>query len=160
MPSYIKDKWGDTIRAEITSLFDSETFSFSKKPLPADEIIPAKLAMKTKLNSYGGIDKLKARIYLRGDMQIKDENHNSWSPTASTRLLKCLITDAAQNKTIVYQLDFIQAFVQSETKKRMFVLLDEEYENVCPNFAGHFGRPLSLLKKCLYGANFSGKRWY
>ena len=79
--------------------------------------------MKTKLNSYGGLDKLKARIRLRGDMQIKDANSNSWSPTASTRLLKCLITDATQNKSTVYQLDFIQAFIQSETKKRMFELV-------------------------------------
>ena len=84
--------------------------------------------MKTKLISYGGLDKRKARICLRGDMQIKDTNNNSWSPTASTRLLKCLIADAAQNKLTVYQFDFIQAFIQSETKKRIFVLLDKEYE--------------------------------
>ena len=83
----------------------------NEKPLPADEIIPTKLAMKTKLNSYGGLDKLKTRICLRGDMQIKDANNNSWSPTASSRLLKCLIADAAQNKSTVYQLDFIQAFI-------------------------------------------------
>ena len=75
------------------------------------------------------LDKLKARTCLRGDMQIKDANSNSWSPTASTRLLKCLIVDATQNKSTVYQLDFIQAFIQSETKKRMFVLLDKEYES-------------------------------
>ena len=159
MPSHTKEKWGEAIRAEITGLFDSGTFSLNEKPLPADEIIPTKLAMKTKLNSYGGLDKLKARICLRGDMQIKDPNYNQWSPTASTRLLKCLIADAAQNRTAVYQLDFIQAFIQSETKKRMFVLLDKEYENFCPKLAGHLGRPL-LLKKCLYGADFSGKRWY
>ena len=30
---------------------------------------------------------------------------------ASTRLLKCLIADAAQNKLTIYQLDFIQAFI-------------------------------------------------
>ena len=115
--------------------------------------------MKTKLNRYGGLDKIKARIYLRDNMQIKDANNNSWSTTASTRLLKCLIADVAQNRTIVYQLDFIQAFIQSETKKRMFVLLDKEYENFCPKLAGHLGIPLPL-KKCLYGADFSGKRWY
>ena len=66
-------------------------------------------------------------------MQIKDANNNSWSQTASTILLKCLIADAAQNKTTVYQLDFIQAFIQSETKKRMFVLLDKEYESFVLN---------------------------
>ena len=41
----------------------------------------------------------------------------------------------------------------------MFVLLDKEYENFCPKLAGHLCRPL-LLKKCLYGADLSGKRWY
>ena len=40
-----------------------------KRPLPADEILPVKLALKTKLNSYGGLDKFKARVCLRGDMQ-------------------------------------------------------------------------------------------
>jgi len=159
MPSYTKDKWGDAIRTEITGLFDSGTFSLNEKPLPADEVIPTKLAMKAKLNSYGGLDKLKARICLRGDMQIKDVHNIQWSPTASSRLLKCVMADSAQNRTLIHQLDFIQAFIQSDTKKRMFVLLDKEYETFCPNLAGHLGRPL-LLKKCLYGADFSGKRWY
>ena len=71
---------------------------------------------------------------MRGDMQIKNGNNNSWSPTASTRLLKCLIADAAYNKTQVYQLDFIQAFIQSEAKKRMFIILDKEYETFCPSY--------------------------
>ena len=156
---HTKERWGEAIRAELTGLFDCDTFSLTEKPFPADEIIPTKLALKTKLNSYGGLDKLKARICLRGDMQIKDANSNSWSPTASTRLLKCLIADAARNKTTIYQLDFIQAFIQSEAKRRMFVILDKEYEQFCPKLAGHFGRPLRL-KKCLYGADFSGKSWY
>ena len=108
------------------------------------------IAFKTKLNSYGGLDKLKARICMRGDMQIKNGNNNSWSPTASTRLLKCLIADAAYNKTQVYQLDFIQAFIQSDAKKRMFIILDKEYETFCPKLSEHFGRPLKLKKVSIW----------
>lgn len=108
---YIKEKWGEEIRSELIGLFNSDTFSLIDKPLPVDEIISTKLAFKTKLNSYGGLDKLKARICMRGDMQIKYDGNNSWSPTASTRLLKCIIVDAAYNKTHIYQLDFIQAFI-------------------------------------------------
>ena len=156
---YIKEKWGEEIRSELIGLFNSDTFSLIDKPLPADEIIPTKLTFKTKLNSYGGLDKLKARICMRGDMQIKYDGNNSWSPTASTRLLKCIIVDAAYNKTHIYQLDFIQAFIQSEATKRMFIILDKEYENFCPKLAKYFGRPLKL-KKCLYEADFSGKSWY
>ena len=60
---------------------------------------------------------------------------------------------------MIYQLDFIQAFIQSDVKKRMFVLLDKEYEQFCPKLAKHFRRPLRLIKG-LYGADFSGKKWY
>ena len=159
LSTHTKEKWGEAIRAEFTGLFDCDTFSLTEKPFPADEIIATKLALKTKSNSYGGLDKLKTRICLRGYMQIKDTNSNSWFPTASTRLLKCFIADAARNKTIIYQLDFIQAFIQSETKRRMFVILDKEYEQFCPKLEGHCGRPLRL-KKCPNGANFSGRSWY
>ena len=158
MSSSTKDKWGEAIKSEITGLFDNDTFVLDEKPLPADEIIPAKLACKTKLNIYGGLDKLKARVCLRGDMQIKDD-FISWSPTASTRLLKCFIADAIRNKSKIYQLDFIQAFIQSKATKRMFVILDKEFSHFCPKLSQHFGRPLRL-NKCLYGADFSGKSWY
>ena len=125
----------------MTGLFDNDTFILNKKPLPADEIIPIKLAYKTKLNIYGGLDKLKARICLRGDMQIKDD-FISWPPTTSTRLLKCFIADAAKNTSKIYQLDFIQAFIQafiqSKATKRMFVILDKENSHFCPKLAQYF----------------------
>ena len=52
LSTHIKEKWGEAIGSELVGLFDSETFSLRDKPLPADEIIPTKLAFKTKLNSY------------------------------------------------------------------------------------------------------------
>ena len=158
LSDHIKDKWGTAIKKEVLGLFDNDTFDTNERALPADEVIPVKCAFKTKLNAYGGLDKLKARMCLRGDMQIKDQDNN-WSPTASVRLLKCYLADAIANHVKVYQLDFIQAFIQSETKKRIFVILDKEYEIFCPQLKEHFGRPLRL-KKCLYGADFSGKSWY
>ena len=53
---------GHAIKKEILGLFDNDTFDISERALPADEIIPVKCAFKAKLNSYGGLDKLKARI--------------------------------------------------------------------------------------------------
>ena len=82
MNKHIQEKWGEAIRKEINGLFDNRTFEVTERSLPADEVSPVKLA----LNSHGGLDKLKARVYLRGDVQIKDES-NPWSPTTSSRLL-------------------------------------------------------------------------
>lgn len=53
--------------------------TYMKKVLLADEVIPVHCTFKTKLNSYGGLDKLKAKMCIRGDMQIK-ESFNNWSP--------------------------------------------------------------------------------
>ena len=140
LSDHIKEKWGTAIKKEIVGLFDNDTFDTNERALPADEVIPVKCAFKTKLNAYGGLDKLKARICIRGDMQIKDQINN-WSPTASVCLLKCFLADAIANQTKIFQLDFIQAFIQSETKKRIFVTLDKEFETFCPQLKEHFGRP-------------------
>ena len=53
------------------------------------------------MNAHGGLDKLKARIYLRGDMQIKDES-NPWSPSTSLRLFRCVIADTISHKATIY----------------------------------------------------------
>lgn len=42
IPFYSSEKLTETIRAGITGLFDSGTFSLNKKPLQTDEIIPTK----------------------------------------------------------------------------------------------------------------------
>ena len=67
----IKEKWGLSIKEEIFGLFDNDTFGTSERALPVDEAIPVKCTFKAKLNSYGGLDKLKVRICVSGGMQIK-----------------------------------------------------------------------------------------
>ena len=91
-------------------------------------------------------------------MQEKNQI-NLWSPTASIRLLKCFLADAIKHGSTIYQLDFIQALIQTDTQRRIFVTLDREYKTFSPQLSEHLGRPLRL-KKCLYGADFSGKAWY
>ena len=117
----IRDKWGHSIQNELLGLFDNDTFDTNEKALPANEVFPVKCAFKAKLNSYGGLDKLKARVCVRGNMQIID-TMNNWSPTASVHLLKCFLADAIYHKSPIYQLDFIQAFIQSPTKQRNFII--------------------------------------
>ena len=152
----IRDKWSLSTQNELLGLFDNNTFDTNEKASSADEVIPLKCASNYKLNSYGGLDKLKARICVRGNMQIKDVINN-WSPTASVHLLKCFLTFSIQYSSILYQLDFIQAFIQlPRTNKRIFIIIDKEYEAFCSQLAEHFGRPLQL-RKYFFGADFSDK---
>ena len=43
---------------------------------------------KSKIKSYGSLDKLKLGIVVRGDLQNKELVGDTWSPTASMRTLK------------------------------------------------------------------------
>ena len=87
---------------------------------------------KEKIQSDGSLDKLKLRIVVRGDSQNKEMIGDTWSPTASMRTLKYLLADAAKNKAIVCQLDFIGAFLQANVKNRVFVKLDVRFAAYFP----------------------------
>ena len=80
---------GEAIKFKIICLLDNDAFIPSERLLSADEIILTKLAYKKNFNIYCGLDKRKARICSRGDMQIKND-FISLPPTSATRLLKCL----------------------------------------------------------------------
>ena len=51
---------------------------------------------KAKIQSDGSLDKLKLRIVVRGDLPKKEMVGEPWSPTASMRTLKYILSDAAK----------------------------------------------------------------
>ena len=81
---------------------------------------------------------------------------DTWSPTSSMRDLTYFLEDAAKHKSIVYQLDFIGAFLLAKVKNIFFVKLDISYTDYFPEYANYFGRALRLLKS-MYGMTNSGK---
>ena len=95
---------------------------------------------KAKIQSDGSLNKLKLRIVVRGDLQNKEMIGYTWSPTASMRTLKYFLADAAKYRAIVYQLDFIGAFLQANVKNRVFVKLDMRYAAYFPEYSQYFGR--------------------
>jgi hypothetical protein len=73
------------------------------------------------------VDKLKARMAYRGDLQREANiTDNTWCPVAGFRSLKFFLAMAAHFKTRVYQLDYVAAFLQSPAKGRKFTVLPEE----------------------------------
>ena len=76
--------------------------------------------------------------------------------TVSIRLSKCFVVDTVLHNCVMFDLESLKAFIQSEGKKRTFVLLDKEYEQLCSKLRKHLGRPL-VIKKCVYGVDFRGK---
>ena len=51
----------------------------------------------------------------------------TWDTTSSMGNLKHFLEDVANNKSILHQLDIIEAFLQANLKHRVFVELDSRY---------------------------------
>ena len=105
---------------------------------------------KSKVQSYGSLDKLNFRIVVRGDLNDKEPVWYTWSPTAFMRALKYFLEDGTKHKSRVRQLAFIREFLQEKVKNRVFVELDSIYTDWFPEYAKYFGRALILLKS-MYG---------
>ena len=158
MQEPLKTKWLKSTATEIKVIMDNNTFNVDDTPLPGEQIIPTKPVYKAKLNADGSLNKLKTRIVVRGDLQKLRPGENTWSPTASMRLLKTFVAAATQEGKEIKQVDFIAAFIQARVRERVFVKLSEDLSAACPEYSHMFGRPLRL-ERGLYGLTLCGKYW-
>ena len=85
-----------------------------------------------KIQSDGSLEKLKFRILVREYLQNKELVGYNWSPKASMRTLKYLLTDATKHKVLFHQLYFIGAFMQEKVNNRVFVKLNSRYVDCFP----------------------------
>ncbi|MGH3053652.1 MAG: reverse transcriptase domain-containing protein, partial [Gaiellaceae bacterium] len=154
----VKKAWLRATRKELKTLIDHGTFMLND-PKPGEIVTPCMDTYRVKIKSDGTLDKLKVRIVVRGDLQKNVLKEDTWSPTASIRLLKVFLAHAAKKKCKVKQLDFIGAFLQANVRERIFVKLPALYGELFPEFAKYSGRPLQL-NKSMYGMTYSGRFWW
>ncbi|KAI2489855.1 ABC transporter B family member [Fragilaria crotonensis] len=189
----IRSAWLHAIKMEIKNLIDHGTFILGQKPHVDELIIPVKLVLKAKQTASGKLDKLKARLVARGDMEkrrikktkakyqqqlLKQREENTkkvnksntipieipqpfedtWSPCASSRGVKLLISKTCAFRRILKGADFIGAYLQAKVIGRHFVILPLYLAYHFPEYAKYFGVPL-LLDKGIYGLVYSGKYW-
>ena len=161
MEEPLRSKWIESTIAELKVIIENNTFDTEDVPLPlpGEQILPIKTCYKAKLNADGSLNKLKSRIVVRGDLQKLRPGEDTWSPTASMRLLKTFVAAATQEGKEIKQVDFIAAFIQAKVRERVFVKLSEDLATICPQYAHLIGRPLRLSRG-LYGLTLCGKYWH
>ena len=86
--------------------------------MPADP-----LYLKCKTERFGFVDKLKARIAIRGDLDKDAASEDNSAPLCSIRLVKVFLAEAARRKCRVYQADFIGAYLQADMDRIVYVRL-------------------------------------
>ena len=72
----VRNAWLHAIRMEIKNLIDHNTFTLGVQPNKDELVIPVKLVLKAKQTATGKLDKLKARLVARGDMEKRRMKKN------------------------------------------------------------------------------------
>jgi len=154
----VRQEWLKALKKELKTLINAGTFVHDN--LKDGEIsTPVMETFKVKVKSDGSLDKLKARLVVRGDLQDKNITEDKWSPTASFRSLKMFLGHASRIKARVKQLDFVGAFLQAKMRTRMFVTIPKIYGILFPEHAEYCGLPVRLAMP-MYGTTLCGKYWY
>jgi hypothetical protein len=137
----VKNEWLKSVKAELKTLIDSGTFAFDKIN-EGETSTPIMEMFKVKVKSDGTLDKLKTRLVVRGDLQNGTLTEDKWSPTAPFRSLKMFLAHAVRLKARVKQLDFIGAFLQANTRSRIFVTIPAVFGVLFPEYSKYCGIPL------------------
>ena len=86
MSDDINKPWLKANQNDTKNIINNQNF-IVEDPKKSESVTPCMDVYKKKNQYYGSLDKLKPRIVVRGDLQNKELVGDTWSPTASMRIL-------------------------------------------------------------------------
>ena len=136
-------EFGKAGRKEIDGFIQRSWFGRAVKAseLIDAEILPLMWVFTYKFDEDEYLYKFKARLIVRGDLQ--QDYGDTYAATLTAKIFRCLIALAAAVKLELYQYDVLNAFLNAELDRPIYVRCSEGYES-------EFGQLLEL-KRALYG---------
>ena len=115
------------------------------------------MGFKRKRNQDGSVAKFKARLTVKGYLQVKDFDFtDTFAPVFKQKTLRILLTIANQYKMIIHQMDVKTAFLNGELFEEIYIEQPKGSSMVKDNQ----GKPLVCkLKKSLYGLKQAPRCW-
>ena len=173
LKSPLSGQWLKAISNELTQLLEFGTFKFLlRSQLPKGrKALTSRVVYCQKVNKKGKIIKLKARLVVRGFLQVKGIDYiDTFTSTTIPLTWRILLTLAAINDWEIEQIDFIGAFLNGDLKKDIYMEIPPELIKLIakdPKFANltiKYGynsaeNQIIHLKKALYGLKQSPRVW-
>nr|GFB68033.1 retrovirus-related Pol polyprotein from transposon TNT 1-94 [Tanacetum cinerariifolium] len=138
---------------EILSLMRASGFEGLTFLPPNENAISSKLMYKTKYNLDGTIERLKARLVIRGFDQIEGTNYkHTFSPVSKAATVRVLIAIATTKEWPLHQLYVNNAFLHGYVEEEIYMKPPEGYFKASPG-------QVCKLSKSLYGLNQASRQW-
>jgi hypothetical protein len=113
---------------EMQAIERNDTWELTVLP-SGSKTIGVKWVFKTKVNENGEVDKYKARLVAKGYCQQYGIDYSEvFAPVARLDTIRIVISLAAQNSWVIYQLDVKSAFLHGEINEEVFVDQPPGYE--------------------------------
>jgi hypothetical protein len=135
---------------EYSTLREQGTFSQASTHEVKGQVLPMMWVFTYKFDEDGYLEKFKARLVVRGDLQISGHT-DTYAATLAARVFRALMAIAAYFDLDIYQFDAINAFTNAFIDETIYVKYPEGFEvkNQC----------LKVLR-ALYGLPRSPLLWH
>nr|KYP74877.1 Retrovirus-related Pol polyprotein from transposon TNT 1-94 [Cajanus cajan] len=147
-------KWRDAMVKEMEAIERNQTWELTDVPKGVKPI-GVKWVFKTKHKENGEIDKFKARLVAKGYAQHYGVDYTEvFAPVAKVDTIRIILSMAAQNGWIIFQLDVKSAFLHGELKEEIYVQQPAEFIKKGKE------EKVYKLRKALYGLKQAPRAWY
>jgi hypothetical protein len=116
------------------------------------QVLPLMWVFTYKFDTKGYLSKYKARLVVRGDLQVLTAG-DTYAATLAARVFRTLIAVAAHFDLDIWQFDAINAFTNSKLDETIYV-------EFLPGFRNPQKKRYYLLIKALYGLTRSPLLWF
>ena len=153
--SKYKEQWENAMKEEFEKAMDTDTFRWAPTSAPATPTttarkpLPLKWVFKYKTDSSGFVERFKARLCARGDLQATDQD--TYASTLALRVFRLMCAIATRFDLEVKQMDAVNAYLNATLSEPISVQPPAGIH--APD--GH----VLTLRRALYGLKESGFLW-